>query len=517
MKCTICDVVARRALQGLIDDDEFARVHNAVKTPAITGLAAPSHARSEPEVIPSSPPRGLFWIAAALGTSLCAIWLWCCWCTFPASVWNDLRVAPAVALHRGFAVYSTTGVANTWIYGPLPLIMLWPAGWASSAAGALQVAGALNLGITALAIACTCFAWPGPRLPAQRLIALLLCLALWPAVNLQVFYTDNVAVALGLLSNLFLVRRWRWTAAALAVAAVASKQISLEIGAAQLIWLTLTVSWREAGRHLGRATTVAVALGALFISLFGACNLWHVMVELPGSFPWTSLADCLHYFGSYLSWYIGAPAVILLVGRRFFWDRRSTLLLPSLSYICALPIGLTVLLKVGGDLNSLHGLLLWLPPVLTACLVGPQFNRLLSTWTPLAGAIAAVALGSLRLHLAPNLTVTPDVQAYREAAYLAGRAPGGCWFPMNPLVTLYSDGKYYHDEDGLYERKTAGKPLTEARLNAHLPSEPHATIFPVGWTTWGLAARLVSESPSISGRPFGRWVVTGTSLNGKLP
>jgi hypothetical protein len=128
--------------------------------------------------------------------------------------------------------------------------------------------------------------------------------------------------------------------------------------------------------------------------------------------------------------------------------------------------------------------------------------------------LALAGAGFLRLTSGP-LAVRPDAENYREAVYLA--KGGHVWFPLNPLITLYREGRYYHDEDGLYERKTAGKPLTEAHLKAYLPPEPHATIFPVGWTTWGLAARLVSESPSINGRPFGRWVVTGASLNGRLP
>ena len=91
-------------------------------------------------------------------------WLWACWCLFPVKAWNDVRLVPAFALARGVPLYpgETSGAVGTWIYGPLPALLLWPATWASSAAQALLTAGALNLLLTVGAIAAVCAAWPAP-------------------------------------------------------------------------------------------------------------------------------------------------------------------------------------------------------------------------------------------------------------------------------------------------------------------------------------------------------------------
>src|SRR5687768_7783518 len=104
-----------------------------------------------------------------------------------------------------------------------------------------------------------------------------------------------------------------------------------------------------------------------------------------------------------------------------------------------------------------------------------------------------------------RLPVLPAVQAYREAAYLANRLPERIWFPLHPLVTLYSDRRFYHDLDGLCERTIAKKFLSEEHFFAHIPPkrQASATLLPVGW---GLAditeGRLPRNTPV---QTFGRW------------
>ena len=49
-----------------------------------------------------------------------------------------------------------------------------------------------------------------------------------------------------------------------------------------------------------------------------------------------------------------------------------------------------------------------------------------------------------------------------------------------------------------------------------MPAEPYATVFPAGWSTWGIAAGQLSPKGRM-GRPFGRWIVAGEQLKGKLP
>ena len=174
-----------------------------------------------------------FSMVSVLGAAVAAValWVWVCWCIFPVSVWNDVRLAPAFALARGLPLYPAedSGAVGTWIYGPLPLLLLWPATLAASAAHALLIAGAINLLMTIAVIAIVCAAWPAPTESgltlSDRLLAAALAIALWPRASLQYLQADNVTVALGLIGNLLLVRSrapvWRWGAAVFAVAGMA--------------------------------------------------------------------------------------------------------------------------------------------------------------------------------------------------------------------------------------------------------------------------------------------------------
>ena len=203
------------------------------------------------------------WISLGCALVLSAVWLWCCWCSFPGIPWNDTRVAPAVALHKGISIYSlaNSGPVSTWIYGPLPLLVMWPAGLASNATRAIEVAGAMAL-----------------------------------------------------------------------------------------------------------------------------ASLWLKISRLP---------------------------------------------------------------------------------------------------------------------------VLPNVQAYREGTYLAARMPEKIWFPLHPLVTLYSDGRFYHDLDGLCERTFAGQRPTDPHFFAHVPRQRRvsATLLPVGWGLADIAeGRLPPDNPV---RTFGLWRLDG--------
>jgi len=104
----------------------------------------------------------LTWGILGLAGLLTAIWLWSCWCSFPSNPWNDIRVAPALALSRGISIYTPAdaGPVSTWVYGPLPLLVLAPAGLASTAAGAIQVAGAIHILLRVLVVVLVCLLWP---------------------------------------------------------------------------------------------------------------------------------------------------------------------------------------------------------------------------------------------------------------------------------------------------------------------------------------------------------------------
>ena len=67
-------------------------------------------------------------LALIVAGVLLAVWLWSRICRFPSIPWNDMRLAPTIALSQGWPVYptATDGTIGTWMYGPLPLLFFWP-------------------------------------------------------------------------------------------------------------------------------------------------------------------------------------------------------------------------------------------------------------------------------------------------------------------------------------------------------------------------------------------------------
>jgi hypothetical protein len=464
-------------------------------------------------ISPASPtPTRWLCLLAALAA---AAWLWACWCLFPISVWNDVRLAPAFALARGVPLYpgETSGAVGTWIYGPLPALLLWPATWAASAAQALLTAGTLNLLFTVGAIAAVCAAWPAPAgrtlQPADRLLAATLAIALWPGAAFQYLQADNFAVALGLVGNLLLVRTQtnagRWGAAALAVAGLACKQTSLGVAAAQIVWLGVAVGRGEALRHLGRCALLGLAGGAAMVGAFGWGHLRLNLFVLPSALPWTNepgrrLLD----LAPELSIHLVAPALILLLCHRAVWARESRLLLPSLAWLFALPPGLLSLMKIGGTINSLQGFTLWLPAALLVGLAAARGARRAS-WLLAGGALAVVAICGGRLARLAVVPWHPLVDHYRQADYLARTFQGEIWFPWNPLVTIYSENRFDHGEDGLYVRFLAGHALTQGQARAHLPPRMCVIALPRGGNDWGIALSL--RPAGAQRTDFGFWTL----------
>jgi hypothetical protein len=444
-----------------------------------------------------------------------AAWLWVSWCGFPNELWNDVRLAPAAALFRGLPVYptATSGTINTWAYGPLPLVLLGPATWAPGAGPALQLAGVIVLATATLPVLAVCWFWPataGLNLSrGERLLATAIVLGAWPRLGLQNIQADSFAVAFGLIGLLALLRHptntGRWIAAGSAVAALACKQTAVGIAAAQLLWLGLTASPREALRHAGRCVLAGILILGWVVAAFGWEGPWFTMVTLPSHYPWDpEPAKRLVHFSQALFVQLAIPAAVLWTARRAVWRRDSPLLLPSLAWVCALPTGLAAFLKQGGSMNSIEGWGLWLPFAVPAALAWAR------TWSPalliapLAAGTAVLFIG-LQLAAMPNPAWQPSLERQRQADFLARNFPGAVWFPWNPLVTLLPEGRYYHDEDGFYVRLACGLALVPSELRSGLPPAMHVVALPHGGVGWSIAPKLFPAGATRT--EFGAWEV----------
>ena len=470
--------------------------------------------RGEREIVPARVARITTGLGLLVAVGALAIWLWSHVCMFPALVWNDIRVAPAVALSQGWKVFPTAseGVINTWTYGPLPLLILWPATWAPTAAGALLTAAGINLVLILGSLAIVCFYWPAndgndQRRVMGRCAAFLVCVAAWPDPFYALYYADTVAIACGLLGNLALINartaRGQWAAAILATAAVAAKQTALGIPVAQFLWIAMTAGWRPAGRHAVRCAIAGGVIAVAAMAAFGGDELWFVLIDLPASFAWFPEPwKRLWFVGEELALHLALPALVMVFLRRSLL--RPVLLLPALAWACAVPLGIMALLKLGGRTNSLYSFLIWLPPMLAGWMGARSTSNVTRAALPVGMMVAAI-LACARVINAPRLPLTPQVSGYAEAARLAARWPGQIWFPFHPLVTLYSEQRYYHDEDGLFVRQVTRRPVSPEQAAAHLPPGLTVFAFRTGWSDWGVARSLLPANARSS--EVGDWTL----------
>jgi hypothetical protein len=438
-------------------------------------------------------------------------WLWRCLCLFSAHGWNEIRLAPSFMWAHGVSPYPALdgGPATSWIYGPLPLALYLPATLASDAAGALLIAGAINLAVTLLAIAAVCGWWPmlhEPHMRRGRLIAGVACVALWPVASLEFLQADNAAVAIGLFALLCLQmsdsQKARWLAAAACAAAVACKQTLLTLAFAQCLYLALRGDLRTGIAHGLRIFVLTVVAFALAAAAFGVEGLKFNLLWLPARLPWTgSFTGRLVEVWPQLLAQAGLPLLLLVrLGRRA-WHGDSPWLLPALAWASAWPLDLFSLFKNGGSTNSLHGALFFLPAAAT--LLAAQMTTTLRWRTGLATLV--VAAFALRLANTEPGTWWPLREHLRQGDFLARNLPGEIYFPWHPLVTFYAEKRFDHIEDGLFMRYLVGQPIAGAAIAAHLPPRFHVVAFLRNEMDWGIARSLIP--PATRSAEFGFWTL----------
>ena len=444
------------------------------------------------------------------------LWLAWCWGAFNGSSWNDIRLAPVFGLKLDGVIYGGPhGAPNTWMYGPLPVWSMWPATWAGDPATALGTAGLLNITYTLLAIAAVCALTPvrGGRVrPVYRFLAALLAIALWPRATWQFLQADNLAIATGLVSNLVLMRRrsstGSWIAALFATAGLLCKQTAIAVPAAQVLWVGFTAGWRPALEHLARLAGAGAVWLVLVFSIEDPAALWFSLMTLPGGLPWAS------DWGTRFSDTAGALALQLFVPLLLWAGLRNTaagksLALPLLSWLLAVPPGLAALFTYGGNINSMQGFALLLPAGAVALIAHLSAGRS-ATRILLSGSavVLSLILFNLRGREMPPHGI--NTRRYDDAMAVARAFPDGVWFPWNPMVTIYSEGRRFADEDGLAVWALANHAISLNALTRHLPPHFTAIALPAGLPHWGVAYEL---RPAHAHRSqIGEWLIDDWSL-----
>jgi|UniRef100_UPI00404ABD41 hypothetical protein len=458
--------------------------------------------------------RGYFVASIALAGTMGLNWLWINFCLFPASSWNDIRLVPVFMAAAGEAVYTLPGqgVISTWMYGPVPLWFWSPALLGNSPIGALMISECVNLGLTLGSIALTCAYWPcRGATRTLRLTAFIATVALWPDHAFRFLQADNIAVSLGLMGNLLLVsstgrpQGWKaWLTALATVGAMGCKQNTLGLLLAQLIWLRLAYDSKPMLAHLGRTVVCGLFVATIAIMQFGFSALWFGMVEIAAALPMadeqlarlTALATVL-----VIQW--GVPLMVIgSMGRKIFRSSHS-LSLPIFAWIGNLPLGIFGLLTTGGSTNNLHGWQLLIASLLLGAVVGLSGSKAYLYRSLTMLGVFVVFCG--RILQTENAPFHPDTQNIHQAMAIQASMPHQVWLPWNPLVSWFSDRRFYHAEDGLYVRFISGQTISVTQARNHLPRNFHAMAFPSPEMQWGVAAKLAPPDHAI--RRLGNWEI----------
>jgi hypothetical protein len=448
------------------------------------------------------------------GVAALAFRFWTSFCFFPLAEWNSVRLAPTFMLCFGPTPYPglDTGPLTTWIYGPVPLLLNLPAVLAPDTIAALFTAGIVNLlcAVVPAALAVFAIAAPGSETtPSDRSWALLLCLALWPNSSLQYIQADNAAIAFGLLANVLLVRAAgrhgvpRVLAGLCTALAIWSKQTAVGLVLAQVLWLGFTAGRRTAVRHAVISAAFVLALGGIFAAWFGLEGLWLNLVRIPGRLPvCDNFLGYTRDFWMQISGYVLLPAAGVIAARRTVWKPDSPWLLPVLSWLCLLPAGVISIYKVGGATNSLSGFLYLLP--LAALGVVTRLRPLAPRAAPAWLAAGLLAILTQQLAFSPVVPLRPLTGQLHEAEQLAREFRGRIYFPWHPLVTFFSEHRFYHAEDGLYTRRLVQLGRNAAAARRDLPPEWSMTAIP-GWRNNGIFRQL--QPPGAQLLFIGKWSV----------
>ncbi|HEX2862214.1 MAG TPA: hypothetical protein VHN79_11265 [Lacunisphaera sp.] len=437
------------------------------------------------------PWNAAVWLALAAAAGGAVACLWWAWCHFPQLAWNDARLAPAFALRHGINPYPPEGGGplSTWIYGPVGLLLNLPATFAATAARALHAASLLNFGVVLAPLLVVFFGSAELRARGLPLCSLAFALGvlLVPAPNLVLQVADHAAIAFGLLSCWTLARpaapraRDLGLAALLCALAIGSKQIAVFAAAGQGIFLLLAHGRRTALAYAGGLAACVLLGGTIMIAAFGRDALWLNLVAIPAKLPWADIPARLAMRPLALLAQVVLPLLgLLLLWRTGRWPHRGSVSgrffqLTALVFGAMLPIGLAGYGKIGGDTNLLHSANYLMPAALLAWLVGG--HQVVAT----ARSLLVVTACALVLHW-PRLTslpVRPHTQHLAMAAQITAAFPQAVWFPQNPVITFYADGRLWHSEDGIVTRHLAGRGLRGPEFRPHLPPRLKAVAYPV--------------------------------------
>lgn len=432
----------------------------------------------------------------------------------PMFEWNEAKLAPVVAMTRGYDLYQDpdTGVMTGWIYGPVAALLLLPAALGQTPTGVMAIGVAINL---------LCFFVPSLWLLSRicqgvntRWLLLLMLFLFWYTFSdegltrcVTIAGADGPGLGLAACSVAAIYRSRSTTnmalAATCAVLCCWTKQSYLTLPIALIAYTSIVDGAKRAAIFVGLFVAAATLISVPFLWFFGPSKLYFHMIWMPGQHPlrdgqtsyllawWNAALDLVRVSSRALGLcFLGvAIAACMPVGARRNLRELLTLTpwsLLVLTAICLIPSSIIPYAKVGGFLNTLacsHFLL-----ILAAC-------GALTTAYERASITAALLERSLFAMLAVLTLVICTNDLFSDASrlwpYLARPSqskqamlyeyvrahPGSTYCPWNPLTTLMVDRRLYHFEWGVMDRFYAKRNPSSGQIASHIPSELSRVLY----------------------------------------
>jgi len=432
--------------------------------------------------------------------------VWGMMCTAPGIPWNGARLAPSFALSRGLPLYALrdSGAHLGWVYGPVFPLWYLPMGLTDNPTVGLVLASLWNAVTIVLPLWLVArVAAPGAAGLARFVTGFGAILLLANPITRSAFlfiHVDAVSMAWAIVACVALhaaaVRDWRpgLPVAALAVAlSVASKQVSVVLVPATLVWLWWEGHQRLLGKWIFWLAAGCGGLAAVFFAAFGAEGMLFNAWLLFSRMPWQGGWDILWRNVGETAWSGWLWLLAALVGSlavRFRWREQIGPEAGALArlFVCLalfqLPMGLAASMVVDAALNSIHAtnyLLIAGLIAATSTLARRGSTEAPRLWWALAGVAVVGVVAAILPARGPQTVWTP-YRGQEELVALARQHQGKIYLPWNPLTTVITERKIYPFDEALHY-------LWLARLEP--PREAILAAVPAG-------ALIVYQEPSQS-------------------
>ena len=436
--------------------------------------------------------------------------------------WSAARLAPAMSLRHGYALYSPpgSGPVTGWIYPPLATLAYLPATLIPDPTSAVLAGRCLSLVYFFAPAAWLLMTdrtdrtrWTGS---AVRLLFAGFALLSSQSRPLRYcsteIHADAPALGLAALAAGLMARSrpedrpWRQAAALLlATLSVWTKQLTAPVLVIVLpFWAYLTGGLKGLVRLVAMAIAGGLGISLVLLAAFDASSTIFNIVTIPllhprrtGAITW-AVSHLLELEQRQILLLLVLAAGGLGLLTRKSHERRSGGGLISepwalflLVAVAEFPLSLMAYLKVGGDDNNLGFMLYFL--TLAGFLMHARLNapcRAADEVDPASPSFRGILVLTFVLTLlgAEQIALAfakPGPTWQGEQGEPCGTSSGireTCTFPWNPLEHLVAEGRLYHFEYGVFDRILAGYPLTADHFRRHIPEHTRLVCYPPGTT-----------------------------------